>query len=100
MARPGTRLPPLAVMGSEGILGRQGRHSARNQALRAVQAADLGDVSGRLCRNGADPILRWRAFVMGVGLSAPGQRLAELEGRDRAPDEASVAGNAPQVDPR
>ena len=50
LADAGTRLPPLAAVGGEGILGRQGRHGTRNQTLGTVQAADLGDVPGRLRR--------------------------------------------------
>ena len=53
------------------------------------RTADLGDVPGRLRDDGADPVLRRGAPVMGVGLSAPGRRVAELAGRGRAPDEAT-----------
>ncbi len=49
----GARLPPLAALGGQGVLGRQGRQRARNQAERVVQAADLRDLPGgprRRCR--------------------------------------------------
>ena len=85
----GARLPPLAAVGGEGVLGRQGRQRARNEAERAVQAADLRDLPGRLRGDVADPVL-WRgAPAVGVGLSAPGQRLAQLARRDRAADDGT-----------
>ena len=47
LARRGARLPPLAALGGEGVLGRQGRQRPRDEAERAVQAADLRDLPGR-----------------------------------------------------
>ena len=67
----------------------KGGKELETKPSRAVQAADLGDVPGRLRGDVADPVLRRRAPAMGVGLSAPGQRVAELAGRGRAPDEAT-----------
>ena len=100
LARAGARLPSLAAVGGQGVLGRQGRRRARNQAQRVVQAPDLGDLSGRLRGDVADPVL-WRgSSVVGVGLPAPRQRVAQFAHCDRAPDERFVTRNAPQTDAR
>src|SRR5437773_4847425 len=100
LARSGARLPPLATLGGEGVLGRQGRQRPRNEAERALQAADLRDLPGRPRGHLARSVLwRWPPAV-GVGLSPPRQRLAPLPRSDRAADAAPVAGDAPQVDSR
>src|SRR5438094_4720355 len=100
LARSGARLPPLATLGGEGVLGRQGRQRPRNEAERALQAADLRALPGRLRGDLAHSVLwRWPPAV-GVGLSPPRQRLAPLPRSDRAADAAPVAGGAPQVDSR
>src|SRR3989442_3425047 len=96
LARPGARLPPLAALGGEGVLGRQGRQRPRNEAERALQAADLRDPPGRPRGDLAHFVLwRW-ASAVGVRLSPPRQRLAPLPRNDRAADAAPAAGNAPQ----
>ncbi len=78
----------------------KGGSAARNQAERIVQAADLRDLPGRLRGDVADAVL-WRgASVVGIGLSASRQRVAEFAGRDRAADEQPDAGDAPRADPR
>ena len=59
----------------------KGGNAARNQALRTVQAADLGDLPGRLRGDVADPVLRRGAPAVGLGLPAPGRRVAELARR-------------------
>ena len=64
----------------------KGGMRARNQAQRAVQAPDLRDVPGRLRGDVADPVLRRGAPAVGLGLSAPRQRVAELARRHRAAD--------------
>src|SRR5207249_1459660 len=100
LARSGARLSPLATLGGEGVLGRQGRQRPRNEAERALQAADLRDLPGRPRGDLAHSVLwRWPPAV-GVGLSAPRQRLAPLARSDRAADAAPVAGDAPQADSR
>src|SRR3989442_10821215 len=100
LARSGARLPPLATLGGEGVLGRQGRRRPRNEAERALQAADLRDLPGRPRGDVAHSVLWRRPPAVGVGLSAPRQRLAQLPTGDRAADAAPVAGDAPQVDSR
>src|SRR6266571_2969450 len=100
LARSGARLPPLAALGGEGVLGRQGRQRPRNEAERALQAADLRDLPGRPRGDVAHSVLWRRPPAVGVGLSAPRQRLAQLPTGDRAADAAPVAGDAPQADSR
>src|SRR5436309_7684461 len=100
LARSGARLPPLAALGGEGVLGRQGRQRPGNEAERALQAADLRDLPGRPRGALARSVLRRWPPAVGVGLSPPRQRLAQLPRSDRAADAAPVAGDAPQVDSR
>src|SRR6516225_3112050 len=98
LARARARLPPLATLGSQGFLGRQGRQRARDQTQRTLQAPDLGDLPGRLCSDVADPIL-WRGPpALGFRLPAPRQRLAQFACRDRAPDARSLARDAAEAD--
>src|SRR6516165_6435493 len=98
MARAGARLPPLAAVGSQGVLGRQGLRRARNQTQRIVQTADLGDLSGRLRRDVVDPVL-WRgSSAVGFRLSAPGWRLAQFAGGDRAADGGPLRRDAANAD--
>ncbi len=78
VAGSGTRLPSLAAVGSQGFLGRQGRHRARNQTQRIVQAADLRNLPGGLRGDVADPVLRRRPPAVGIGLPAPRQRVARI----------------------
>src|SRR5262249_21246571 len=99
-ARRGPRLPPLAALGGQGVLGRQGRRGTRHEAERPLQAADLRDVPGRPRRDGAHPVLRRGSPPVGLGLSASRQRLAQLASGDRAADAPPVAGDAPQADSR
>src|SRR5436190_22428601 len=100
VARTGTRLPPLAPLGSQGILGRQGCHRTRNQAQRTVQTPDLRDFPRGPRRNVAGAVLWGRTPAMGIGLPAPRQRLAEFARRHRAADDLTLAGHAAQADPR
>src|SRR5262249_12698763 len=72
----------------------------RHEAERALQATDLRDLPGRPRGDGAHPVLRRGSPLVGVRLSAPRQRLAQLPRGDRAPDATPVAGDAPQADPR
>src|SRR5262249_36190007 len=76
------------------------RQLARHEAERALQAADLRDVPGRPRRDVAHPLLRRGASLVGLGLSASRQRLAQLASGDRAADAAPVAGDAPQANSR
>jgi hypothetical protein len=69
VARRGARLPPLAALGSEGVLGRQGRQRPRHEAERALQAADLRDLPGRSRGDVAHSVLWRRPPAVGVGLS-------------------------------